>query len=150
MHYWKKSLGTPCLQEPSSDATVVSSPGTPALHPCPAPSPAWPSLLQVSPRKTSWSRAADLIFEMMTWNFWSRLVDGVKGDLQDGGEVRSPSSPQIHQKYIYMWNHSYRTPTECWQKTSDFPKGKKIPMYLGRAKEKKKKQRQKNRDGTCT
>ena len=49
---------------------------------------------------------------------------------------RSPSSPQIHQKYSYMWNNSYRTPTEQWQKTSDFPKGKKIPMYLGRAKEK--------------
>ena len=30
---------------------------------------------------------------------------------------RSPSSPQIHQKYIYMWNCSYRTPTERWQKT---------------------------------
>ena len=34
--------------------------------------------------------------------------------------------------------HSYRTPTKCWQKTSDFPKGKKIPRYLGRAKEKRK------------
>ena len=55
---------------------------------------------------------------------------------------RSPCSPQIHQKYIYMWNCSYRTPTECWQKTSDLPKGKKLPMYLGRAKEKRKKQRQ--------
>ena len=43
---------------------------------------------------------------------------------------RSPYSPQIHQKYIYMWNNSYRTPTECWQKTSDFPKGKKLPTYL--------------------
>ena len=51
---------------------------------------------------------------------------------------RSPSSPQIHQKYIYMWNNSYRTPTEQWQKTSDFPKGKKFPTYLGRAKEKRK------------
>ena len=49
---------------------------------------------------------------------------------------RSPSSPQTHQKYIYMWNNSYRTPAECWQKTSDFPKGKKLPTYLGRAKEK--------------
>ena len=29
-----------------------------------------------------------------------------------------------------MWNKSYRTPIECWQKTSDFPKGKKLPMYL--------------------
>ena len=60
---------------------------------------------------------------------------------------RSPSSPQIHQKYIYMWNNSYRTPTECWQKSSDFPKGKKSPhTWVGQ----KKKQRQKNRDGTCT
>ena len=35
---------------------------------------------------------------------------------------QSPSSPQIHQKYIYMWNNPYRTPTECWRTTSDFPK----------------------------
>ena len=35
---------------------------------------------------------------------------------------RSPSSPQIHQKYIYMWNNSYRTSIERRQKTSDFPK----------------------------
>ena len=51
----------------------------------------------------------------------------------------SPSSPQIHQKYIYMWNNSYRTPTKRWQKTSDLPKGKKLPIYLGRAKEKRDK-----------
>ena len=51
---------------------------------------------------------------------------------------RSASSPQIHQKYIYMWNNSYRTPPERWQKTSDFPKGKKLPTYLGRAKAKRK------------
>ena len=62
---------------------------------------------------------------------------------------RSASSPQIHQKYIYMWNNSYRTPSERWQKTSDFAKGKKLPTYLGRTKEKRKKQRQKNKDGTC-
>ena len=37
-----------------------------------------------------------------------------------------------------MWNNSYRTLTECWQKTSDFPKGKKLTTYLGRAKEKRK------------
>ena len=41
---------------------------------------------------------------------------------------RSPSSPQIHQKYVYMRNNSYRTPSERWQKTSDLPKGKKLPM----------------------
>ena len=51
---------------------------------------------------------------------------------------RSTSSLQIHQKYIYTWNNSYRTPTECWQKTSDFPKGKKLPTYLGSAKENRK------------
>ena len=32
-----------------------------------------------------------------------------------------------------------QTPTEHWQKTSDLPKGKKLPMYLGRAKEKRDK-----------
>ena len=51
---------------------------------------------------------------------------------------RSPSSPQVHKKYIYMWHNSYRIPTECWQKTSAFPKGKKIPTYLGKVKEKRK------------
>ena len=50
---------------------------------------------------------------------------------------RSPSSQQIHQKYFYMWNNSYRTPTERWQKTSNLPQGKKLPTYLGRAKDKR-------------
>ena len=50
---------------------------------------------------------------------------------------RSPSSTQIHQKYIYTWNYPYRTSTECWQKTSDLANGKKLPPYLGRAKEKR-------------
>ena len=45
-----------------------------------------------------------------------------------------------------MWNNSYRTPTECWQKTSNLPKSKKLPTYLGRAKEKRK-NRQKNMEG---
>ena len=44
---------------------------------------------------------------------------------------RSPSSPQIHQKYIYMWNSSYRTPTEHWQNTSDFPKDKTLLTIPG-------------------
>ena len=47
-------------------------------------------------------------------------------------------APQIHQKYIYMWNNSYRTHTERRQKMSDFPKGKKLPTYLDREKEKRK------------
>ena len=55
------------------------------------------------------------------------------------------NTSKIHQHVEQLQNTS-----EHWQKTSDFPKGKKIPTYLGRAKEKKKKQKQKNRDGTCT
>ena len=51
---------------------------------------------------------------------------------------RSPSSPQIYQKYIYVWNNSYRTPAECWQKTSDLPKDKKLPTYLVGQKKKEK------------
>ena len=51
---------------------------------------------------------------------------------------KSLSSPQIHQKCIYTWDNSYRTSTEHWQKTSDLPKGKKLPTYLARAKEKRK------------
>ena len=35
-----------------------------------------------------------------------------------------------------MRNNSYRTASERWQKTSDFPKGKKLHTYLGKAKEK--------------
>ena len=51
---------------------------------------------------------------------------------------RSPSSPQIHQKYIYMRNNSYRTPTERWQKTSDFPKARNPPRtWVGQKKKEK-------------
>ena len=51
--------------------------------------------------------------------------------------------PTFSHKYIYMWNSSHRTSTERWQKTSDFQKGKKLLMYLGSAKEKKKREREK-------
>ena len=63
-------------------------------------------------------------------------------DLQDEGGVRRGHHLPPHKyikKYFYMWNSSYRTPTESWQKTSDFPKDKKLPIYLGRAKGKRKK-----------
>ena len=45
-------------------------------------------------------------------------------DLWDGGGIRcgSHSTPQIYQKYICVWNNSYRTPITHWQKTSDFKK----------------------------
>ena len=62
---------------------------------------------------------------------------------------RSPSSPQIYQKYIYMWKSSYRTATERWQKISDLPKGKKLPTYLGRAKEKRKNRHKRIETGTA-
>ena len=45
-----------------------------------------------------------------------------------------------------MWNNSYRTPTKCWHKTSEFPKGKKLPTYLGRAKEKRKRDKKYGQD----
>ena len=51
---------------------------------------------------------------------------------------KSTSSPQIHKKYNYMWNNSYRTCTERWQKTSDLPKGKKHSTYISRKKKKEK------------
>ena len=46
--------------------------------------------------------------------------------------------PTNTPKYIYMWNNSYRTPTDHWQKTSDLPKGKKLPTYLVGQKKKEK------------
>ena len=52
---------------------------------------------------------------------------------------RSTLPQQIHQKYIYMWNNSYRTPTECWQKTSDFPKARNSPRtWVGQKKKQKR------------
>ena len=65
----------------------------------------------------------------------------LEGDLQEGRGVgrRNHLPPHKYIKdNIYMWNSSYRTPTERWQKTSALPKGKKLPTYLGRAKEKRK------------
>ena len=38
-----------------------------------------------------------------------------------------------------MWNNSYRTPSEHWQKSSDFQKGKLISTELSRAKDIRKK-----------
>ena len=56
-----------------------------------------------------------------------KLQKRKKGEeLQDGGRIRR-GDHLPPDKYIYMWNNSYRTPTECWQKTSDLPKGNKIP-----------------------
>ena len=57
---------------------------------------------------------------------------GVPSRWQRNKTWRSPSSPQIHQNYIYMWNNSYRTPTERWQKTSDFPKRRPQATYTQR------------------
>ena len=51
---------------------------------------------------------------------------------------RSLSSPQIHQKYIYMWNNSYRTPTERWQKTQTSQKARNSPRtWVGQKKKEK-------------
>ena len=47
-----------------------------------------------------------------------------------------------------MWNDSYRTPTERWQKTSDFPKGKKLLTctWVGQKKKGKTETKEKGRD----
>ena len=97
--------------------------GPDCLWPCRSDKRAW------TPSCKFWSVWCDP-YEEKLWERPSRW--------QRSKTWRSPSSSQIHQKYIYMWNNSYRTPTERWQKTSDFPKGKKLPKYLGRAKEKRK------------
>ena len=70
-------------------------------------------------------------------NYFKNFVRGERRRWRKSKTRRSPSSPHIQQKYIYTWNCSYRTPTERWQKTSDLPKGKKLPRYLGRAKGKR-------------
>ena len=49
--------------------------------------------------------------------------------------VRLSLSPQIHLKYIGMWYSSYRTPSEPWQKTPGFQKGKLISPEWCRAKD---------------
>ena len=65
------------------------------------------------------------------------------GDLQDGRGVRRGDHLPPH-KYIKNTPTGGTTPTEYvlnaerWQKTSDLPKGKKLPTYLGRAKDKRK------------
>ena len=66
---------------------------------------------------------------------YQNLMVGERRRWRKSKTRRSPSSPQIHQKYIYMWNNPYRTPTERWQKTSDLPKGKKLPRtWVGQKK----------------
>ena len=72
------------------------------------------------------------------WYINIHLEEAPFGRWRKNKTWRSPSSPQIHQKYIYMWNNSYRTLTEGRQKTSDVPKGKKLTTYPSRAKEKRK------------
>ena len=74
---------------------------------------------------------------VLAYKDWEKLKVNWKRDLQDGGGIRHGDHLPPH-KYINMWYNSYRTPTEHWQKTSDFRKGKKLPTYLGRAKEKRK------------
>ena len=75
------------------------------------------------------------------WNKCKRIL--YEGDFQDGGEIRWEDClhlPQIPQKFICMWNNSYRTPAESWQKNADL-KGKPISKEWNRAKGKKKRQR---------
>ena len=70
------------------------------------------------------------IEKVIPWRIIKNKEQGGPSRWQKSQTWRSPSSPQIHQKYIYMWNNSYETPTERWQKTTDFPIGKTLPTYL--------------------
>ena len=45
------------------------------------------------------------------------------------------NTSEIH---LHVEQRLQNTYTERWQKNSDFPKGKKLPTYLGRAKEKRR------------
>ena len=49
---------------------------------------------------------------------------------------RLPSSQQIHQEFIWIWNNSYRTTSEQQQMAPNFQKGKTISLEWGRAKDK--------------
>ena len=73
------------------------------------------------------------------------------GDLQDGGEVRHGDHLPPH-KYIRNMSTCGTTPTEHLLnagRTQTSQKARKSPRtWVGQKK--KKKQRQKNRDGTCT
>lgn len=57
-----------------------------------------------------------------------------------GAHLVSP----IHQKYIYMWENSHRTPTEHWQKVSYNKSYKKDHHIIGQDERKKR-----NGDGAC-
>ena len=63
----------------------------------------------------------------------------MRGHLQDGGGVRRGDHLPPH-KYIKTISTCGTTPTEHLLNagSSDFPKGKKLPTYLGRAKENRK------------
>ena len=65
----------------------------------------------------------------------------LKGDLQDGRGVR-PGDRLPPHKYVRNTSTCGTTLQNTYwtlEKTSDHPKGKKLPTYLGRAKEKRKK-----------
>ena len=73
------------------------------------------------------------------------------GDLQDGRGVRHGDHLPPH-KYIRNTSTCGTTPTEHLLNAGKRPQtsqSKKIPTFLSRAKEKRKKQRQKNGDGNC-
>ena len=77
----------------------------------------------------------------------------IRGDLQDGRGVRHGHHLPTH-KYIRNTSTCGTTPTQhllnAGRRPQTSQKARNAPTYLGRAKEKRKKQRQKNRDGTCT
>ena len=63
-------------------------------------------------------------------------IQGLESRWLRNKKARSASSPQIHQKFICIWNNSYRTSSECWQNHPNSQKGKPVSLEQGRAKDK--------------
>ena len=64
----------------------------------------------------------------------------IRRHFQDGGEdTEIIFLPTNTSEYIYTWNHSYRTSTECCKKTTDFKTGKLISTKWGKTREERKK-----------
>ena len=63
---------------------------------------------------------------------------------------RQLSSPQIHQKIIWMLSNFHKTTSECWRRTPDTQKGSPFSSKWGRTKYKTLKRRETKELGTET
>ena len=105
---------------------LLASPFTQKCNCGRASAPPWAPLVQPWPRPAQFQILRLHLYFHLRWRpqkmGMCKISWGGPSRWRRSKMWKSPSSPQIHQKYIYMWNNSCRTPTEHWQKTSDFPK----------------------------